>query len=188
MFNERLKATTILGILWICLFLIDKQINLMDYFAGKGMNNLGNEYYRLITCPLLHFNLLHLVVNVIAILCVGHFLDHFPGNMKMTLFILIAGFITDIIYSYLYKNSTGFFGGSIYVFALFGLMLVLKIFRPNLSRFHLGTWEGNYLMYYGILGNIPILSFMDFSTAVIHIIAFITGSFLAVMGILFGVI
>lgn len=183
-----LKGTFICIIIWTCIFIMNKYLKLIDVLSSKGISNLGSAYYRLFTGALLHVNIMHLLANIFAMFWVGDFLEQPLGSMKMILFILCATFITNFIFSCLYKDATSVIGGSVCVFACIGLIIALQIFKPDFPRFHLGTWYGNWILIYSIASNFPIMSFMNYTTVKIHIIALVTGILLGSAGILLSLV
>ena len=187
--SKTYKATFILIAIWIILFLINKRVNLLYYLAGIGVDNIGNEYYRFFTGPLLHFNLIHLLANISGIFWVGYFLEQSIGSVKFLIFGLVASTLTEIIYCFIYRTSENNIGGSIYVFALIGLIIVLQILKPaGYQRFHLGTWYGNWILSYAVLGNVPVLPFMTSGTIVTHLLALLTGGVLGALGVVLRII
>lgn len=61
-------------------------------------------------------------------------------------------------------------GGSPVVFALIGFILISQLMRKSLPRFQLGTWYGNWIVGYAVLGNLPFFS-GNASTLIIHLMA-----------------
>lgn len=185
---RELKGTFILIIVWTCIFIINKNIKLMDILSSKGINNINSEYYRFITGALLHVNILHLLSNVCAMFWIGYFLEHTIGSVKMILFIFCATFIANFIFSLVYKDATSVIGGSAYVFTIIGLIIVLQMFKCDFPRFHLGTWYGNWILIYGIVSNLPVMSFINSNTVVMHVIALVTGVALGGLCLFIGVL
>lgn len=179
----RYKGAFILIIVWICMFMINMHTDLVNNLASKGINKIGVEYYRFITGSLLHVNTLHLLANTFTMFYVGSFLEPRMGSVKMGVFILCATFISNLIFSCIYKNTDSSIGGSICIFAAIGLIIGLQLFKPDFPRFRLGTAYGNWILIYSIVGNIPIMSFMNHTTVVIHGISLITGFIIGGIGI-----
>ena len=67
-------------------------------------------------------------------------------------------------------------GGSPLVFALIGLLIPLRLLRPEASHRVLGSWCGRLLLYYGVLANVPVLPGMDISTLALHLMALALGA------------
>ena len=183
-----LKGTFICIAIWSCVFILKEPLNLLDLLSSKGVSNLGVAYYRLFTGALLHVNIIHLLANVVTMFWVGYFLERSLGSIKMILFILCATFIANLIFSFIYKAATSVIGGSVCVFTCIGLIIALQLFKPDFPRFHLGTWYGNWILVYSIVGNFPVMSFMDYTTVTIHIIALVTGILLGSGSILLNLL
>ena len=66
-------------------------------------------------------------------------------------------------------------GGSPVVFALIGFILISQFMRKSLPRFQLGTWYGNWIVGYAVLGNLPFFS-GNASTLIIHLMALAVGA------------
>ena len=58
---------------------------------------------------------------------------------------------------------------------MIGFGLALQFLTPDFPKITFGTWSGNWLIIYLILGNIPVLSFMNVTTIIFHTIAFVLG-------------
>lgn len=182
------KGTFTLITTWIIIFFISTRIDLLYYLAGTGIDNIGHEYYRFITGPLLHFGWVHLLLNISGMFWVGYFIEQNIGSVKLVVFGLVASTFTEIIYACIYRTSENNIGGSVYVFAFIGLIIVLQILKPNFPKFRLGTWYGNWILSYGILGNVPFIPFMTSGTIITHLLALVIGGVLGVLAILLKII
>ena len=56
-------------------------------------------------------------------------------------------------FSFVSPYGTRIIGGSPVVFALIGFILISQLMRKSLPRFQLGTWYGNWIVGYAVLGN-----------------------------------
>ena len=50
-----------------------------------------------------------------------------------------------------------------------------QFLAPDFPKITFGTWSGNWLIIYLSAGNIPMLSFMNITTGVFHVMAFVLG-------------
>lgn len=182
------KATFILIAIWIVMFIISVRVDLLYYLAGKGISIIDHEYYRFFTGPLLHFNILHLLVNISGVFWVGYFIEQKVGSAKFLVFGLVVSTIAEIIYSFIFRTSENNIGGSVCVFAFIGLIITLLLLKPDLYKFRLGTWYGNWILSYAILGNVPILPIITPGTISIHFIALLSGGVLGALGIVLKLI
>jgi len=131
----------IIGI-WSLLFLINYSINIADILCGKGINIIGNDYYRFATATFIHFNLIQLIANIAALYWVGVFLEQQLSFKEFIVFGILVSTITQISFSCIYTESYSF-GGSPFVFGMIGLIVSLQLFCKDFQRFQLGIlWRG----------------------------------------------
>ena len=133
-------------------------------------------------------NMIHLLANVTAMFWVGYFLESEVGSVKLAGFILLTTFLTNWVFCSIYKEADCVLGGSVCVFSTIGLMIALQIFKIDFQRFRIGIWYGNWILAYGIVSQLPIMSFMNVSTAVIHAIALIIGTIIGAAAIFAGIL
>lgn len=153
-------------LLWVIIWLIGQRIDLTWRFAGKGLGQIGHEYYRFGTSLFLHSGLLHLIANVTALYWVGVYLEPQFSTVKLCLFSMLAATLAQFLFSIIYWNSLSV-GGSPIVFALIGLIVMLNIMKKAAYEFELGSWYGNWIVGYAVLSSLPILG-NDVSVLVIH--------------------
>lgn len=99
-------------------------------FTDVGVSVLGlagGEYWRLLTSMFLHFGLLHLVVNMYALITIGPFLEATYGPGRYLALYLLSG-LTGSVAVYLFSGDTLTAGASGAIFGLFGALL------PTLRR------------------------------------------------------
>ena len=95
------------------------------------------EVYRLFTCMFLHFGITHLMNNMIALGALGSFLEPKAGHVRFLLTYLIGGIFGNVLstgWEWLTGEYTVSVGASGGVFALFGCLLFLFLFRRNTVR------------------------------------------------------
>lgn len=161
---------------WIVVWVfVVTHMNTLDILCSKGMNQIGNQYYRLLTAGLTHTHILHMLANVCAMLWIGYLYEQRLGSVKFLLVGMICAIVCQVVFIAIYSNATESFGGSGYNFALIGFGLAMQFLTPDFPKITFGTWSGNWLIIYLILGNIPVLSFMNGATVVFHAIAFVLG-------------
>ena len=157
-------------IMWGTIYLASFKADCFHLLSNKGTNIIENQYYRFFTGLLVHVNCFHLIINAAALYWVLYFLDGKINEIKLMIFSLVTGSLTNMIFSMLYPNSQSI-GGSPVVFSLIALMAVLQVVRKDLPGFNLNTAYGQWIAGYAILSNIPVFS-KNSSTLVIHSIAF----------------
>ncbi len=172
---SKMPGTIIIILAWIIVWSLVATKNIAPALSGKGTANIGNEYYRFLTAGITHINLIHLIVNVCAMFWIGYLYENQIGTVKFLAVGIICAVISQIIFLSLYRNATESVGGSAYNFALCGFGLAMQFLLPGFPKMQLGTWSGNWLIIYLIASNIPVLSFMNVSTIVFHIVAFALG-------------
>lgn len=164
-------------LLWVIIWLIGQRIDLTGQFAGKGLGQIGHEYYRFGTSLFLHSGVLHLIANVTALYWIGVYVEPQFSAGKLCLFSMAVAMMAQVCFSMIYRDSLNV-GGSPIVFALIGLIVMLNIMKKAAYGFELGTWYGNWILGYAVLSSLPILG-NDISILVIH-------GFSLFFGMLFG--
>ena len=92
---------------------------------------INQEYYRLITCMFMHFDIEHIFNNMIGLYFIGEMLEDELGHLKFLLLYMISGLTGSIFsFSYMFLSSTynvsagasgavyGLLGGLIYLLIL----------------------------------------------------------------------
>lgn len=159
-------------VIWILIF---NNNDVLSSVCGKGLRQIGNEYYRFFTAGLTHTNIVHLMANICAMFWIGYLYEQSLGSVKFLLVGVVCAIVCQVTFLAIYSNVTESFGGSGYNFALCGFGLAMQLLKPEFPKITFGTWSGNWLMVYLITSNIPVLSFMNVTTVVFHIIAFVIG-------------
>jgi membrane associated rhomboid family serine protease len=177
MWNKLAKMPITMTIIfvWIVIWALVKVGNALPALTGKGFSQIGNQYYRFVTAGLTHVHVLHLIANVCAMFWLGYLYEEHMGSVKFLLVGFVCAVVCQVIFLAIYHNSTGSYGGSTYNFALCGFGLAMQFLSPGFPRIALGTWSGNWLAVYMVVGNIPLMSFMNLTTLIVHAIAFALG-------------
>ena len=170
-------------IVWV---LVVTNKNVLPAMCGKGITQIDNQYYRFFTAGLTHQHIIHLLFNVGAIFWIGYLYEKHIGSIKFLLIAVLCAIACQVIFLCIYSNVTDSIGGSGYNFALLGFGLAMQFLVPDFPKITFGTWSGNWLIIYMILGNIPMLSFMNITTIVFHLIAFAIGACAALICWLLG--
>lgn len=153
--------------IWLIGYLLCQKYNFMDGYANLGMNRIGNEYYRFGTALLLHSNLFHFLANAAGLYFVGRYLEPQIDSLKLLLFSVLIGIVTNALFSCINRNAVSV-GGSPIIFALIGLIVALQITHADAFEFKLGTWCGNWILCYAVFANIPLFSSSFTSTLFVH--------------------
>jgi rhomboid protease GluP len=116
----------------------------------------GREYWRFLTAAFLHFGFLHLLNNMVILLCVGPIMETALGHVKFLILYLLAavgGGVVSFLEMYLSGDYAVSAGASGAVFGIFGglLWVVLR----NKGKYASLNTKGMLFMialclYYGI--------------------------------------
>lgn len=87
MINRMSKKTGsfIIILAWIVVWTLMEVKNVALALSGKGIAQIGNEYYRFFTAGLTHKNLIHLIVNVCAMFWIGYLYEERTGSVRFVL-------------------------------------------------------------------------------------------------------
>ncbi|MCP3032315.1 rhomboid family intramembrane serine protease [Halobacillus sp. A1] len=169
-------VTLTLLIIYIVIFCTDRiwSDKLSEWGTGKSFDNMRKgEWYRLITAPYFHLNIIHLVGNVFGIYFVGLVLENKIGSFMFLLIYAIGNLMVSLLFSILTSFNKGT-GASPGIFALVGCIFYLFLQTPELFNLQLGTWKTNYIIFYSILGNL-----IGLGGFVSHVVGFMIGILLS---------
>lgn len=177
----KMPGTMLLILVWVAVWCLVTWRNLAPVLSGKGLAQMGNEFYRFVTAGLTHTNFFHLLANVCAIFWIGYLYEKQMGTGKFLLIGFVCATVSQILFLSLYRNTTDSIGGSGYCFALCGFGIAMHLLAPEFPKIQFGTWSGSWLMIYLIAGNLPILPFVSGTTVVFHAVSFGTGAVMAII-------
>lgn len=133
---------------WVTYIIIG--INIMVYlitaFASKNVININwevlqyfgakdniliyeGEYYRLFTCMFLHGGIVHLLLNMYALYCLGPMVERLYGRIKYFIIYLVSGIVSSI-FSLMFSNGMSV-GASGAIFGLLSAVLVFTFYMKN---------------------------------------------------------
>lgn len=120
----------------IIFLLANSNINVVyDLFLYK---NLGNEFYRLITCAFTHYELFHLLFNMYALYVVGSQIESFFGKTKYIIIYLGSALIGSLLSLTFMADNGASLGASGAIFGLFGSLLYFgyhyRLYLGNVLR------------------------------------------------------
>ena len=104
----------------------------------------------------------------------GQYYRYFTASfLHASLFHVVA----NVIFSFSSKNAEKSVGGSVIIFAIIGLMLMMQIICKSYEPFKLGTIYADWTIGAVVIGNIinGQMRFFDFSNIKIHSISFAMG-------------
>ncbi|MBB6609829.1 rhomboid family intramembrane serine protease [Pontibacter sp. Tf4] len=94
------------------------------------------EWWRLLTNIFLHGGLMHLLMNIVALLFVAPLLEAMLGKYKFTFLYLLSGIMASLA-SIMWYSATVSIGASGAIFGLYGFLLVLlitKVFHKSINK------------------------------------------------------
>ena len=95
---------------------------------------LGGDYWRLLTCILLHGSVLHILFNATAIFVIGHMVIRITGFSYFALVFLFSGILGSVFSLILMPNETSV-GASGGIMGLIGFILIISIkLKDNIPR------------------------------------------------------
>src|SRR5690606_41673449 len=112
----------------------------------------NNQWWRVITAPLFHWGIIHILANSLAIYCTGVLIE---SKIKSTWFLFIfmaSNTLERIIFSFIFSPESSV-GSSPGIFGLMGVLVIYCIRNKAFFIEHIKSREIGYLIGYGILGN-----------------------------------
>lgn len=182
----KMRGSILIILVWILVWCLVTTNHIAPLFSGTGVAHIGNEYYRYFTAGLTHTNLIRLLANVCAMFWVGYLYEQHIGSVRLVLIGAACAVVSQIIFLCIYRDTLQSVSGSAYNFALCGFGLVMSFLTPGFPKLQLGTWSGNWLILYLIVSNIPVLSFMNATTIIFHLVSFVAGAAAAFIGWILG--
>lgn len=119
---------------------IDSEM-LVKWGGNYGPLTKDGEWWRLLTSTFLHGGLMHLLMNMYALLFVGLFLEKPLGKGGYIVFYLLTGLIASItsLWWHADKVSVGASGAIMGMYGVFLALLVTKIYPPDFSKAFLAS-------------------------------------------------
>lgn len=132
--------------------------DLLRWGANFRPSTLNGEWWRLITCTFIHIGVLHLLLNMYALLYIGILLEPLLGTTKFASAYLITGVFASLT-SLAWHDLTVSAGASGAIFGMYGVFLAMlttnlieKEARKQLLT-SIGVFVG-YNLLYGLKGGI----------------------------------
>ncbi|MFN7043965.1 MAG: rhomboid family intramembrane serine protease [Flavobacterium sp.] len=98
--------------------------DLLKWGANDRTATLNGEFWRLFSCVFVHIGIVHLILNLYALIFIGSILEPIIGKYKFIVGYLISGFIAST--ASLWWHTAGISAGaSGAIFGLFGIFLAL---------------------------------------------------------------
>lgn len=97
---------------------------MIDWGANFGLKTLDGEWWRLLTSCFLHFGIVHLLMNMYALIYVGLILEPQLGSARVAVAYLITGIVASLT-SVWWHSWVVAAGASGAVFGMYGVLLAL---------------------------------------------------------------
>ena len=125
------------------------------------------QWWRMITHIYLHAGVIHLILNMIALLFVGKVIERKIGSIQYAVMFHIYAIISGAICCSVFRTLS--VGASAGIFGMIGMICVLKLKKDDEHNRLLKKGEFIYLIAYSILSNIGL------ETLTAHMIPFALG-------------
>ena len=102
----------------------------ISWGSNFGPMTVDGQWWRLLTSTFIHFGVLHLVFNMVALYPTGRLVERMYGSLPFLLLYLFSGLIGSIV-SLLWHPSINSAGASGAIFGVFGGLLVFMINPKN---------------------------------------------------------
>lgn len=106
--------------------------DLIRWGANTPASLLGGEYWRLLTACFVHIGLLHLVMNMYALLYIGLFLEQLIGSGRFLFAYLVTGLVSSLVSVTWHDNMVGA-GASGAIFGLYGLFVAVLLAHRSID-------------------------------------------------------
>ncbi len=138
---------------------------LINWGANYTVNTLTGQWWRLLTACFLHMGIIHLVMNVLALLSLGYATERIVGSLRFFIIYLIAG-IGGSLCSLWWHEQIVSVGASGAIFGILGLSAALVLLQEDedyairkARLLRIGGFIGLNLIY-GLKGNIDSAAHM----------------------------
>lgn len=106
--------------------------DLIKWGANFAPYTLGGQWWRLLTCCFLHIGIIHIAVNMYALLNIGLILEPMLGRGRYLLAYLLTGLLSSLS-SVVWTTGGASAGASGAIFGIFGVFVALLL-APNFIR------------------------------------------------------
>lgn len=108
-------------------------ISLMKWGANFGPLTLTGDWWRTVTCNFIHIGIMHLMMNMYALLYIGLFLEKIIGSRKLITAYILTGLFSALL-SIIAHPETISAGASGSIFGLYGIFLFYLIFNHKIEK------------------------------------------------------
>ncbi len=94
----KMPAAFSIILIWVVVWLLVVIKDAGPALWGKGINQVGGEYYRFVTAALTHTNFIHLFFNVCAMFWIGFLYEEHLGSIRFLLIAVLCAVISQVIF------------------------------------------------------------------------------------------
>jgi rhomboid protease GluP len=122
---------------------------LLKWGANYKPMTTGGEWWRLFTCIFVHIGIVHLLLNMYALLMIGNYLEPMLGRLRFTVAYVCTGIFASITSLWWHQEPIVSAGASGAIFGLYGLFLALLTTNliPHSARKALLQSIGIFVLY-----------------------------------------
>jgi|GEM_PF-3210222 membrane associated rhomboid family serine protease len=174
--------TLIFACIYFILFIVNIGIGnnrVFNALSGRGFHKLDGQIYRVYTASVLHVGWLHVTSNIIALICVGNFLEKRLGHLRFLATFLISDIFASLMFYGYFSDCTNGNGSSIAIYALFAILLILWL---RYSNDFLYRWYHPALVYILIYFVVASVLSGNYTTIIIHSFSFFAGLVIGLLG------
>jgi rhomboid protease GluP len=114
----------LLATLYDAIFLHSYEQTMIRWGANYTPATSSGQWWRLLTCTFLHWDVLHLLMNMIALYIIGLYLEPYLSKVKFASAYLLTGILASVTSLYWHKDAVSA-GASGAIFGLYGVFLAL---------------------------------------------------------------
>jgi rhomboid protease GluP len=122
---------------------------LIKWGADYKPITIGGEWWRLFTCIFVHIGIVHLLLNMYALLMIGNYLEPMLGRLRFMAAYFCTGIISSLFSLWWHQEPIVSAGASGAIFGLYGLFLALLTTNliPHSARKALLQSIGIFVLY-----------------------------------------
>ena len=115
-------------VIFMLLRVLDSDGSLFNLFVNFKPLVKSGQIYRLVTSMFLHYDVIHLLFNMVALYNLGPQVERYYGKKRFILIYFISGILASIFSCVFMNNNTTSAGASGAIFALFGCIIYFSYY------------------------------------------------------------
>lgn len=126
--------------------------DILTWGGNYGPSTLNGEWWRLLSCTFVHIGIMHLLMNMYALLYIGSLLEPLLGSVRFLAAYLLTGITSSLLSLYIHPDivSAGASGAIFGMFGVFAAMLTTNLISKtarNAILPSIGLYIGYNLLY-----------------------------------------